>query len=249
MWIHLHHGDAGLQRFLKRVCALCDHLLIEPQPWKCYRSCVKRWRKRKLDAPPAFKTLTWRDDVDERIVAYLQSDCGFSLRKVPKLCSGAGKPLNRLAVFAVAWGDKMGAQSRLAFAFAHARGGKIVDKRSRFFKQRGQLSFARRGAFSSVHVRCALILCIADASRSSLNTSPRVSNGKFAEQNAKYSQQRSVNGMCKNQRTNAPQFNHHRAPQRPDALCVLRGSSRRESPAVCVAATQQRTISLLRDHA
>lgn len=37
MWIHLHHGDQGLFHFLDRVIQMTDHLLIEPQPWKCYR--------------------------------------------------------------------------------------------------------------------------------------------------------------------------------------------------------------------
>lgn len=39
MWIHLNKGDDGLWKFLERVSDMANHLIIEPQPWKCYR-CV-----------------------------------------------------------------------------------------------------------------------------------------------------------------------------------------------------------------
>lgn len=39
MWIHLNKGDDGLWKFLDRVSDMANHLIIEPQPWKCYR-CV-----------------------------------------------------------------------------------------------------------------------------------------------------------------------------------------------------------------
>ena len=31
MWIHLNHGDTGLEQFLDLVCSLGRHVLIEPQ--------------------------------------------------------------------------------------------------------------------------------------------------------------------------------------------------------------------------
>jgi hypothetical protein len=37
MWIHLNHGDDGLWAFLEQVSSMTDHLIVEPQPWKCYR--------------------------------------------------------------------------------------------------------------------------------------------------------------------------------------------------------------------
>lgn len=37
MWVHLHHGDDGLFSFLQCLSSMTEHLLIEPQPWKCYR--------------------------------------------------------------------------------------------------------------------------------------------------------------------------------------------------------------------
>jgi len=59
MWIHLHGGDAGLAVFLRRAAALVrpnrGTLLVEPQPWKCYRSARKRQRRLGvLDPFPAF---------------------------------------------------------------------------------------------------------------------------------------------------------------------------------------------------
>lgn len=42
MWIHLNHGDDGLQTFLTEICNLSDTIIIEPQPWKCYKTAVKR---------------------------------------------------------------------------------------------------------------------------------------------------------------------------------------------------------------
>lgn len=37
MWIHLNHGDDGLWTFLEQISSMTDHLIVEPQPWKCYR--------------------------------------------------------------------------------------------------------------------------------------------------------------------------------------------------------------------
>lgn len=41
MWIHLNHGDAELFSFLQKVSTWTDCLIIEPQPWKCYRLVVE----------------------------------------------------------------------------------------------------------------------------------------------------------------------------------------------------------------
>ncbi|KAL3673664.1 hypothetical protein V7S43_001362 [Phytophthora oleae] len=37
MWIHLNNGDDGLWKFLETVSDMTEHLIIEPQMWKCYR--------------------------------------------------------------------------------------------------------------------------------------------------------------------------------------------------------------------
>lgn len=45
MWIHLNHGDDGLDRFLRFVASACDRLLVEPQPWTCYTKAARRLRR------------------------------------------------------------------------------------------------------------------------------------------------------------------------------------------------------------
>ena len=41
MWIHLHHGDEGLERFLRLVSEVGEFILLEPQPWKCYQTAAR----------------------------------------------------------------------------------------------------------------------------------------------------------------------------------------------------------------
>ena len=41
MWIHLHHGDVGLGRFLQLISGFGDYILLEPQPWKCYQTAAR----------------------------------------------------------------------------------------------------------------------------------------------------------------------------------------------------------------
>ncbi|CAD5124239.1 DgyrCDS12535 [Dimorphilus gyrociliatus] len=45
MWIHLNHGDEILQIFLRNISLLSDNILIEIQPWKCYRNARRRMKK------------------------------------------------------------------------------------------------------------------------------------------------------------------------------------------------------------
>ena len=43
MWIHLNHGDAVLKRILELSCQWSNCcVIVEPQPWKCYKTAVKR---------------------------------------------------------------------------------------------------------------------------------------------------------------------------------------------------------------
>ncbi|GAB0098391.1 RNA methyltransferase [Sergentomyia squamirostris] len=75
MWIHLNHGDDGLKDFLKRVSN--SHLLIlEPQPWKCYRTAVKRMKKAKKDFP-RYSSLKIQTRVNEFISDYVEKECGM----------------------------------------------------------------------------------------------------------------------------------------------------------------------------
>nr|XP_021184033.2 probable RNA methyltransferase CG11342 [Helicoverpa armigera] len=45
MWIHLNNGDEGLLEFLKLIKSFSTTIVIEPQPWKCYRNAQRRVKK------------------------------------------------------------------------------------------------------------------------------------------------------------------------------------------------------------
>ncbi|XP_053560992.1 RNA 5'-monophosphate methyltransferase [Bombina bombina] len=79
MWIHLHHGDQGLVSFLHRLAGLCDYLLIEPQPWKCYRSAARRLRKLGRQDFQHFHTLSIRGDMAEKVTHILTSGANAEL--------------------------------------------------------------------------------------------------------------------------------------------------------------------------
>lgn len=74
MWIHLHHGDRGLVEFLVCLVSLCKYLLIEPQPWKCYRSAARRLRKLGRNDFDHFRSLTITGDMTKQITDILTND-------------------------------------------------------------------------------------------------------------------------------------------------------------------------------
>ncbi|ERL89148.1 probable RNA methyltransferase CG11342 [Dendroctonus ponderosae] len=76
MWIHLNHGDDGLRKFLAKVASLSDFLVIEPQPWKCYRTAVKRLKLGKAEFPN-FKALQLRNNVESEIETFIVDKCGL----------------------------------------------------------------------------------------------------------------------------------------------------------------------------
>ena len=51
MWLHINCGDEVFYSFLMKCCQLSLHLLIEPQPWKCYRHAKKRCLKNGIPLP------------------------------------------------------------------------------------------------------------------------------------------------------------------------------------------------------
>ena len=64
MWIHLNHDDKGLIDCLQRATELLTplgSLVVEPQPWKCYKSADKRCRKLGLTRPLHYSDLLIRD--------------------------------------------------------------------------------------------------------------------------------------------------------------------------------------------
>lgn len=79
MWVHLNHGDAGLLGLLSRLASLSDHLLLEAQPWKCYRSAARRLRKLGRSDFDHFKTLKIRGDMAEHARDHLERNCGMEL--------------------------------------------------------------------------------------------------------------------------------------------------------------------------
>ncbi|KAI3369869.1 hypothetical protein L3Q82_024677 [Scortum barcoo] len=79
MWVHLNHGDSGLLQVLSRLASISQHLLLEAQPWKCYRSAARRLRKLGRSDFDHFKTLEIRGDVAEHAREHLERHCGMKL--------------------------------------------------------------------------------------------------------------------------------------------------------------------------
>ncbi|CAL1261014.1 unnamed protein product [Larinioides sclopetarius] len=50
MWIHLNHGDTGLNSFLQVISKLGKFLLLEPQEWKSYKSALRRMTRLNREA-------------------------------------------------------------------------------------------------------------------------------------------------------------------------------------------------------
>ncbi|MBN3310067.1 BN3D2 methyltransferase, partial [Amia calva] len=79
MWVHLNHGDQALLDLLSRLATLCRHLLLEAQPWKCYRSAARRFRKLGRRDFEHFKDLGIRGDMAVQATKHLEQSCGMEL--------------------------------------------------------------------------------------------------------------------------------------------------------------------------
>lgn len=79
MWIHLHHGDQGLLRLLSDLASRSERLLLEAQPWKCYRAAARRLRKLGRSDFQHFKTLGIRGDMAGHAREHLEKSCGMEL--------------------------------------------------------------------------------------------------------------------------------------------------------------------------
>lgn len=79
MWVHLNHGDSGLLQLLSDLSSCCEHLLLEAQPWKCYRSAARRLRKLGRSDFDHFKTLGIRGDIAGHAKDHLEKHCGMEL--------------------------------------------------------------------------------------------------------------------------------------------------------------------------
>ncbi|KAJ7999410.1 hypothetical protein DPEC_G00194130 [Dallia pectoralis] len=95
MWVHLNHGDSALLRLLSRLASISHHLLLEAQPWKCYRSAARRLRKLGRSDFDHFKALAIRGDVAEHAREHLEKHCGMVLIR----CFGSTTWDRRLLLF------------------------------------------------------------------------------------------------------------------------------------------------------
>lgn len=66
MWIHLNHGDDGLEHFLQNISHLGNTIIIEPQCWESYKTAVKRLRQAGEEFR-LFKTIKYRNNVEVKI--------------------------------------------------------------------------------------------------------------------------------------------------------------------------------------
>ncbi|XP_045511403.1 probable RNA methyltransferase CG11342 [Colias croceus] len=62
MWIHINNGDDKFLEFLKYIKLISKSIVIEPQPWKCYRNAQKRMKRAGANFD-LFTSLNIRNDV------------------------------------------------------------------------------------------------------------------------------------------------------------------------------------------
>ncbi|XP_038608393.1 RNA 5'-monophosphate methyltransferase [Tachyglossus aculeatus] len=79
MWVHLRHGDAGLRALLARLASLCRFLLVEPQPWRCYRAAARRLRRLGRRDFDHFGSLAIRGDMAQSVARILTGELGMEL--------------------------------------------------------------------------------------------------------------------------------------------------------------------------
>lgn len=92
MWIHLNHGDEGLKEFLISVSMQTNMVVIEPQPWKCYKSAVRRM-KRSGGHFPEFANLKMRNQIAVDIENIFLGECNFIKIEKETLCTDWGRQL------------------------------------------------------------------------------------------------------------------------------------------------------------
>ena len=92
MWIHLNYGDEGLRQFLISVSMHTNMVVIEPQPWKCYRTAVRRM-KRSGGNFPEFSSLKIRQGVAVDIENIFLNECNFIKIKREGLYTDWGREL------------------------------------------------------------------------------------------------------------------------------------------------------------
>jgi hypothetical protein len=91
MWIHLNYGDEGLKQFLISLSMQTNLVVIEPQPWKCYRSAMRRM-KRSGGNFPEFTNLKMREPATDIENIFL-TECNFTRLEVGNPCTSWGREL------------------------------------------------------------------------------------------------------------------------------------------------------------
>ncbi|XP_045766803.1 probable RNA methyltransferase CG11342 [Maniola jurtina] len=73
MWIHINNGDEKLIELLNFLKGNTRSLIIEPQPWKCYKNAQRRMKRSGKDFE-LFESLKIRDNVDKKIEEILNKN-------------------------------------------------------------------------------------------------------------------------------------------------------------------------------
>lgn len=63
MWIHLNHGDTGLENFLSKICKISKLVFVEPQNWGSYKTAVKRL-KQAGEQFPHFQEIKFKKNIE-----------------------------------------------------------------------------------------------------------------------------------------------------------------------------------------
>ena len=83
MWIHLNHGDEGLETLFDRCADLLSMtttmgaLLVEPQAWRSYKNARKRVRNLQLPEPKFWRSISYKNP-EEDIEKIIESRTQFN---------------------------------------------------------------------------------------------------------------------------------------------------------------------------
>jgi Bicoid-interacting protein 3 (Bin3) len=79
MWVHLVNGDEAFHQFLKKCANLSsDWMVIESQPWKCYRSAQRRLVSSGDSGFPNYSKLAIKGDkLQPYVDKVLSEECGM----------------------------------------------------------------------------------------------------------------------------------------------------------------------------
>lgn len=75
MWIHLNYGDNGLNLFLQNIANISEIIVLEPQPWKCYKNAIRRMKRCNGETFTNFNKLKIRNNVLENISVIMENIC------------------------------------------------------------------------------------------------------------------------------------------------------------------------------